>query len=451
MTLRPYQLDALERTRDAIRRGVRAILLQLPTGAGKTHLAAEGMIAPAVAKGWPVVWVSDLEEINTDTAQRLTTHGLRVGIVQSGRALDPSAPVQVCSLQTLARHQERGDALPSARLVILDEAHVSSARTARSILGAYRQSGALVLGLTATPARGDGQPLDEFEALVTGPSMRELIALGALVPPRVLAPDRVLDKGVCEDPVKAVLSWAAERRCCVFAPDAASAADLAARLTAQGHTTVAVLDGMGRDARRQVRARLVSGEVQSLVTVRALQKGFDAPVLDCAVLCTLGSIVSYLQSIGRALRAHPESGKRDAMVLDLRGAVWVHGLPEEDRIWTLDGTQGRACAEPALSLRRCSACHAIFSGAKTRCPREGCGAILVSHARGLRVQRAAMIEASGVSREVRAERYHDAIRDRLLKAGKPAHVAAKVARSATEKRFSQAAKIEQNEEVRNVG
>jgi len=435
MPLYPYQLDTLDRARDAIRRGVRAVLVQLPTGGGKTHLAAEGMIGPAVARGWPVVWVSDLEEINTDTAQRLTTYGLRVGIVQSGRAPDRDAQVQVCSLQTLARYGERGDTLPPARLVILDEAHVSSARTAREILAAYRQTGALVVGLTATPARGDGQPLDEFEELVTGPSMRELIALGALVPPRVLSPERVLDKGVCEDPVAAVLTRAADRRCAVFAPDAATAADIAGRLTAEGHPTVAVLDGMGREARKRVRDQLADGTVQSLVTVRALVKGFDAPVLDCAVLCTLGSITSYLQSIGRALRAHPASGKRDALVLDLRGAVWVHGLPEEDRAWTLEGSQGRPSTTPAESLRRCRACHAIFSGAKTRCPRPGCGAILVAHARGLRIQRAQMIEASGASVEDRAARYHDAIRDRLLKAGKPAHVAERVAHGAVMKKF----------------
>lgn len=433
MSLRPYQLDTLARTRDAIRRGVRAVLVQLPTGGGKTHLAAEGMIGPAVARGWPVVWVSDLEEINTDTAQRLTAYGLRVGIVQSGRAPDRDAQVQVCSLQTLARYGERGDTLPPARLVILDEAHVSSARTAREILAAYRQTGALVVGLTATPARGDGQPLDEFEELVTGPSMRELIALGALVPPRVLSPARVLDRGVCEDPVAAVLTRAADRRCAVFAPDAASAADIAARLTAEGHPTVAVLDGMGREARRLVRARLDAGEVQSLVTVRALVKGFDAPVLDCAVLTTLGSITSYLQSIGRALRSYP--GKRDALVLDLRGAVWVHGLPEEDRAWTLEGSQGKPHAAPAESLRRCRACHAIFSGAKTRCPRPGCGAVLVAHARGLRIQRAQMIEASGASVEDRATRYRDAIRDRLLKSGKPPHVAERVAHEAARKKF----------------
>lgn len=429
-SLRRDQLALLQLVQAAYRDGARSVCAQAPTGFGKTFVVARGVIAPTVAKGRRVLFVADLEEILDDTAERLRALGLDVGVIKAGRASCPNAPVQVASLQTLAR---RLDALPPADRVILDECHIAAARTVRDVLGHYRQ--ALVMGLTATPARGDGLPLDEFERLACGPSMRELIAIGALVQPRVLAPDRVLDRGVCEDPVSAVLDRAHDRRCVVFAPDGASAADIAERLTARGHTTIAVLDGMGREARRRVRARLDAGEVQSLVTVRALQKGFDAPVLDCAVLCTLGSIVGYLQSIGRALRSHPATGKRDALVLDLRGAVWVHGLPEEDRVWTLDGSQGRTREAPAESLRRCSACHAIFSGAKTRCPRPGCGAVLVAHARGLRVQRAAMIEASGVSREDRAARYHDAIRDRLLKAGKPAHVAEKVAHEAVMKKF----------------
>jgi superfamily II DNA or RNA helicase len=315
--LRPYQHDTIARVQAAYRDGAQSVLMQLPTGGGKTHCAARGVIAPSVARGRRVAFVADLEEIVDDTAERLRALGLAVGTVKAGRAGDAQAPVQVCSLQTLAR---RMDALPDAQRVIIDEAHVSSARTAREILSAYKARGALVLGLTATPARGDGQPLDEFERLVCGPSMAELVTMGALVSCEVFAPARVLDKGVCEDPVQAVLTRASERRCCIFAPDAAQAVRIAAELTAAHHRTVAVLDGMGRDERRSVRQRLSAGAVQSLVTVRALQKGFDAPLLDCAVLTTHGTVTTYLQSVGRVLRACdylPQAAASLAMILSV--------------------------------------------------------------------------------------------------------------------------------------
>ena len=421
--LYPYQRDAVAAIQTAYREGARSVLLQLPTGGGKTHLSARGVIAPSVAKGRRVAFVADLEEIVDDTADRLRALGLTVGTVKAGRAADATAPVQVCSLQTLAR---RVDALPDAERVIIDEAHVSSARTAREILQAYRQRGALVLGLTATPARGDGQPLDEFERLVCGPSMRELIAAGALVSCTVFAPPRVLDKGVCEDPVQAVLTRAMERRCVVFAPDAAQAVRISTELTSAGHTTVAVLDGMGRDERRTVRQRLSAGTVQSLVTVRALQKGFDAPLLDCAVLTTHGTVTTYLQSVGRVLRVC--AGKAGALVLDLRGAVYLHGLPEDDRVWSLEGTQGRAQHEKLTSLRRCADCHAVFPARKV-CPR--CGSVHVVDPRPLRVQRAEMFAASDMPVEVRARKYVDATVRAMVRNSNgrmPEHIAVKRAR-----------------------
>ena len=417
-SLRRDQLALLQLVQAAYRDGARSVCAQAPTGFGKTFVVARGVIAPTVAKGRRVLFVADLEEILDDTAERLRALGLDVGVIKAGRASCPTAPVQVASLQTLAR---RLDALPPADRVIIDEAHIAAARTVRDVLGHYRQ--ALVMGLTATPSRGDGQPLDEFEKLVCGPSMRELIAIGALVPPRVLAPDRVLDKGVCEDPVSAVLSRARDRRCVVFAPDAAQAVRIARELTREGHATVAVLDGMGREARRRVRARLSAGEVQSLVTVRALQKGFDAPLLDCAVLTTHGTITTYLQSVGRALRAC--EGKRDALVLDLRGAVYLHGLPAEDRTWSLEGTQGRAAAERLASLRRCEACHAVFPARKV-CPR--CGSVHVVDPRPMRVQRAEMFAASSMSATERARKYVEATERVMVQRGMPAHVASKRAR-----------------------
>ena len=182
---------------------------------------------------------------------------------------------------------------------------------------------------------------------------------------------------------------------------------------------------MDRIERRGVRARLESGEVRSLATVRALQKGFDAPMLDCAILTTLGSEVSTIQSEGRVMR--PYAGKPDPIVDDLKGATWLWGLPDDDRVWSLEGAQGRPVREPTAGLRRCASCHAVYPPA-TRCPR--CGSIHVTDARPLRVQRAEMFEASGLSIESRSKLYREGIERKLLRAGKSAFVAAKIAAKA---------------------
>lgn len=424
MALYPYQTRAISGAQDAYRAGSKAVLLQMPTGAGKSHAAIGGIIVPTVARGRSVIFVAHLEEILDDAAGRIRSEGLRVGVIKSGRTADPHAPVQVCSTPTLARMLERGDALPSADRVILDEAHRAASSTNRAILDHYKSTGALVLGLTATPSRGDGQPLDEFERLICGPSVKELIADGSLVRARLFGPDRVLDRGVARDPVELVTSELMSRRVVIFAPDGASAQLIHDALCAAGYATETVLDGTPSEVRRGVRGRLASGETRGIVTVRAVVEGFDAPVLDAAVLCgAFTTIAPWLQAIGRVVRSHP--GKADALVWDLRGAYILHGLPEDDRAWSLEGAQGVSTTDRPKGLRTCRDCHAVFPPV-TRCPR--CGSVLVADPRPLRVQRAEMFEASGIPAAKRAESYVASVERTLIQRGMPAHVAARRAR-----------------------
>lgn len=432
--LRPYQIDLVARAQRAYRDGARAVCVQAATGAGKTHLAARGIIAPAVERGRRVIFLADLEEILLDTVGRLRALGIPAAAILGGRAEDPTAPVQVASQQTLVSWLTRAShEIPPADRVILDECHGAAARTTRELLAVLRSRGALLCGLTATPARGDGLPLNEFDALVCGPSPRELVSVGALVDCEVLAPPG-MQEGVALDPVEAILGTgeigsvplAHGRRVVFFAPDGAEAKRIAATLSRAGHATEAVLDSTPSETRRSVRARLVSGETRHVVTVRALVKGFDAPVLDCAVLTSPGSIVSYLQSCGRVLRPHPASGKRDALVIDLRGAVYAHGLPLDDRSWSLAGAQGKSLAARDAGLRRCRACHAIFPP-RMVCPR--CGSTLIADPRPMRVQRAEMFAASGIPVRERALRYIDGTARAMQARGMRAEKAAIVARA----------------------
>ena len=401
--LRPYQERAVAEVQRAFRDGSRAVCLQLPTGAGKTHLAALGIIAPTVARGRRVIFLADLEEIILDTVRRLRGLGIPCAPILAGKAEDPTAPVQVASQQTLTSWLSRSSHdIPPADRVILDECHGAAARTTRELLRALRERGALLTGLTATPARGDGLPLSEFDRLVCGPQPRELVAAGALVPCEVLSPPAPQD-GLAMDPREVITGEIGRgRRGVLFVPTAEAASEIAADLTAAGHPTEAVLGTTPREVRRGVRERLASGETRHVVTCQALVKGFDAPQLDLVVLSTVGTITGYLQSIGRALRPCPETGKRDALVVDLRGAVYAHGLPLADRTWSLDGAQGIVSGSTTEGLRRCAACHAVFAP-QTVCPR--CGARRVIDTRPLRIQRAELWAASSMSERDRAERY----------------------------------------------
>ena len=129
MTLRPYQRALVGGLHRAVKEGADAVLMQSPTGSGKTSTIAEGVILPSLAQGRRFVFAAHLEELLDDTAARLRSMGVPCGIVKAGRPSDPSAPVQVCSTQTLASMLARGVPLPRADRFILDEAKRGSGAT----------------------------------------------------------------------------------------------------------------------------------------------------------------------------------------------------------------------------------------------------------------------------------------------------------------------------------
>jgi superfamily II DNA or RNA helicase len=362
--LRPYQLDLVGDVRAAYASGAQAVVMQLATGGGKTATAA-AIIGSAVARGRRVVFAAHLSELVEDTHARVAAYGVHAGVVQADRPTDPTAPVQVCSLQTLHARGER----PPADLVVLDECHRAMGPTVRAILEAYAK--AWHLGLTATPQRADGQPLgDVYERLVCGPSVRELTRDGYLVPCDVIAPPEYQDAGLALDPVDAYQRFTPGQRVIVFASNVAHAEELTARFRERGAPSELVVGDTPADVRQAVRQKMTQDDLRVLVGVGVFIEGFDLPAVEAVILArAFGVTGSFLQAIGRGLRPSPSTGKTKCTVLDLRGAVNLHGLPDEDRVWALDGSSVRR-TETMAALRRCAECWAIFRPA-TRCPRCG--------------------------------------------------------------------------------
>lgn len=177
MDLRPYQLAAIQEARGRLRAGASRVLLIIPTGGGKTIVAAE-IIRSAVAKGSRILFLAHRRELITQTADKLTRFGVRFGIIMPGWPRALHHQVQVASVQTLIRHPEL---LQRVDLVFVDEAHHASAASYQKLLSWW--PGAKVVGLTATPWRQDGEGLaDLFDSYVIGCTPRQLRDLGFLCP-----------------------------------------------------------------------------------------------------------------------------------------------------------------------------------------------------------------------------------------------------------------------------
>ncbi len=255
--------------------------------------------------------------------------------------------------------------------LLVHNCHHALSPTQSALLDAY--AGVPLLGLTPVPQRGDRAPLgDRFQRLIVGPSVAWLTAEGFLAPCDVIAPHAPVEGALSMDPVDAWFAHGAGGRAIVFAKNVRHAEHVAERFNARGVRAECITGETSRPIRSAVRERLTSGETRILVSVAVFLEGFDAPCIEAVVLARpFGVTGTFLQAIGRGLRPSPATGKRRCTVIDLCGAVYVHGLPDDAREWSLDGDAFRRTGAALEPMRRCAECMAIFRPAAT-CPR--CGA-----------------------------------------------------------------------------
>jgi DNA repair protein RadD len=385
--LRPYQADCVERVRAAYRAGRRRVLLQSPTGSGKT-VVFTFILQQMQHRGSRAAILLHRRELVDQVDRFLGSLDLEHGIVAAGYPPAAAAPVLVCSVPSLAHRIER---LAPADLVVVDEAHHSPAGTWRKIFDAW--PGARVLGVSATPERLDGQGLDDlYDELVIGPSVRELEEQGWLAPAVVYAappPDLSRVRTVAGDYSAADLDhvmgeaglignavehWqrhAAGLPTIVFCVSIAHSQAVCARFREAG-TRARHVDGETPDEeRRTAIAGLAGGTVQVLTNCGLISEGVDVPALGALVLLRpTASLTLHLQMLGRAGRPYP--GKTHSIILDHAGNTASLGLPNDPHEWSL---QGRGRNETgAAPDKTCPECGGAIPLAARVCPE--CGVVL---------------------------------------------------------------------------
>jgi superfamily II DNA or RNA helicase len=407
MELRDYQVRAIDLVRGEYRRGRRAVLLVLPTGAGKTATASQ-LIAWAVARGRRCLFLVHRREIVLDTHRRLVAAGVACGVVMSGEpTLD--APVQVCSVQTLVAREQH----PPADLLVWDEAHHCAAETYRDIRAQY--PAAWHLGLTATPERSDGAPLgDAFEALVAPISVAELVEAGHLAPIDVVAPPTRLQSAIGATPADAWREHGGGRPAVVFTGTIAESRECVAAI---GERAAHIDGSTPRRERDEILRRFERGDLDVVSNCAVLTEGWDSARAEVCVLARgCGSLPVYLQTIGRVRRTGGNTAKR-CLLLDLAGAAHEHGMPDEDREWSLvEGQAKRRSDREALST--CLHCGAVsrYASRGARCRRCGQPWPEAERVEVRRQQLAAVVPSSTRrEREVELERLRQIARQRAYK------------------------------------
>ena len=388
LRLRPYQLQAIEGARAALREH-RTVLIVLPTGCGKSVIF--GAIAQrAVARGGRVLMVAHRFELLDQLRAKCERAGLRCGIEKGAERVDRAElpDVTIASIQSL--HAERlAEFSPDAFAVVLvDEGHHAVAASYRRVIDYF--AGAAIIAATATPDRADQAALSEvFEAVGYVYELRDAIDAGYLVPirQRVVNVESLdlssvrtvggdlnagdVERAIMRDRTlheiaSPLVELAGDRPTIVFVPTVATAHAMAEVLSGYGASAVA-LDGTTDHAQRAAELeRFSRGGAQYLVNCALFTEGADLPSVACVAMARpTKSRALYCQAVGRGTRVLPgvidtlegaelgperraaiaASSKPDTLVLDFVGVSGRHSL-----VCALDVLDGRPL-DPELRKR----------------------------------------------------------------------------------------------------
>ena len=338
-----------------------SVMVQMPTGTGKTYVMA------AVVK-WFMdthdkgeVWlIAHRKELVEQMERTLDRFSLDYG--EKNEELEAKVRIRVLSIQWLTRHQielERKGCVPG--LIIVDEAHHALATSYQDVF--VRNHEALKMGMTATPCRMKKSSFGKlFKRLLTSPATSDFILRGYLSPynyvviGKTSADQQIIDllngRGSDGDyDVKemdeklnvpqaiqrlynCVMKYAPGKKGIVYAIDIDHAKAIAECYNALGVKAVALDSKTPTKTRQQMVEAFRKGELDCLVNVNLFDEGFDCPDVEYIQMArpTL-SLAKYLQMVGRGLRINKEDPNKVCMIIDNVGNYRKFGYPDKPRNW----------------------------------------------------------------------------------------------------------------------
>lgn len=362
--LRPYQQDFIDAVRNEFLKGNKRVVGVAPCGAGKTIMTG-WMIREALNRGKRSIFFVHRKELIAQTAKTFLELGIPFGIINSGAKMLLDRPVQIASVQTLAKRVVDKDGKPNKNVIdalnpnflICDECHHILANTYKKVLDAFPNS--YLLGVTATPLRMGGITLaDSFDSLVESLSVNKLIALGNLTKFQYFAPESdidlshvksiggdynnreleslMVDKSIIGGIVENYRELADGKAAICYCVNVNHSIEVAKAFSEAG-INAAHCDG---ETNPRVRDKLVNdfrnGNIQVLCNAELFGEGFDVPHCQAVILARpTQSLTLFIQQAMRPLRPDPDDPDKVAVIIDHVQNYVRHGLPNDDREWSL--------------------------------------------------------------------------------------------------------------------
>lgn len=366
MPLRPYQVDLENRVRQAYREGCRSPCIVLPCGGGKSVIIAD-IAKQTTAKGNRVLFLVHRRELCDQIRSTFTWWGVNMRLCD------------IMMVQTAARRLSK---LPRPQLIITDENHHCLANTYRKIYEYFPECRRV--GVTATPVRLNGDGLgDVNDRLIIGVSAKWLIENHCLAPYDYYAPSLVdlsevkmnrgefetssveklmLKKAVFGNVIEYYKKLAGGRQAICYCTSIRHSIETAAAFRAAGIEAEHIDGGTPRAERDEIVRKFKEGALDILCNVDLISEGFDVPDCECAILLRpTQSLTLYIQQAMRCMRYRPD---KRAVIIDHVGNYARHGLPDDDREWTLDKKPKRKKGEKSQpvenAVTQCPECFLTF-------------------------------------------------------------------------------------------
>lgn len=364
------------------------------------------MLGVSSQKGIPSWFLVHRKELLQQSARAFDDVGIHFGIIAADYQHDHRPLVQLGSIQTLARRLNK---VKTPKLIVWDEVHHIASASWSKIHANYPD--AIHIGLTATPQRLDGKGLgDWFSHMVKGPSVTELIEQGYLSPYTAYAPmtikadslhtrmgdyvtsemESLMDKPIITgDVVRHYQKYASGKRAIIFCASIKHSVHVVEQFRVSGIPAEHVDGETDKTTRYEAMKRFRNGKTLVISNVELFGEGLDVPGMEAVILLRpTQSLGLCLQQVGRVLR--PAEGKT-AIILDHVGNLERHGLPDDDREWSLAG-RGEVKAgknDIKIPVRTCPVCFAVVRAAMNQC---SCGHVFEVQYREVKEQEGELIE-----------------------------------------------------------
>ena len=367
MELRPYQKKAVARVHEEWSEGHRRTLLGQATGTGKTVEFSQ-LTLDQVEVGEKVLQLAHRDELLTQAQDKLLElTGLHAGLEKAGQSnLNGFFPVTVGSIQTMCREKRLNEFPPDYfQTIIVDEAHHSLSDSYQRVLQHFPE--AKVLGVTATPDRGDKRNLGEyFDSMAYEYPLSQAIKDGYLVPIKAqmisLEVDmtnvgtqngdyKAGDIGCALEPylteiADEMVNYCAARKTVVFLPLISTSQKFCRMLNERG-LSAAEVNGQSED-REEILTDFENGKYGVLCNSMLLTEGWDCPSVDCVVVLRPTKVRGlYQQMVGRGTRLYP--GKKDLLLLDFLWLTERHDLCRPSSLIAKDQDTARRIDEKVMA------------------------------------------------------------------------------------------------------